>query len=136
LRRRERDVDVQQPDRRAGTSRTYTVSGIPITAYGFTNAGAPKALFGKNDGGDEIAWASPGPPANEIDVNNFVQLDLVNVINAGATNALMAVGSVQAARLQRLWLEHARHIGTLLGTANARWTTRRSRFRTSRPTGT
>ena len=64
----------------------------------FTNAGAPTNLYGKQLGGDEsgLGIANSVLGAHEIDTFNFVQLDLQNLINAGATDALMKIGSVQA----------------------------------------
>ena len=102
------------------TSQTYTVNGIPITAYGFTNAGAPQALYGKNDGGIENGLGIAGTSAdNEIDTNTFVQLDLNNLITSGATNAQMVVNSVQAGEKYNLYGSNTLgSIGTLLGAAN------------------
>ena len=48
-----------------GTSQVYTVGGLGITAYGFTNAGTPTALFGKNQAGDEITTKYTGKIAGD-----------------------------------------------------------------------
>ena len=89
--------DFATPSGLLGTSASYTVSGVSVTAYGFSNAGAPKALYGNNRGFDESGLGINGTAAdNEIDTANFVQLDLNNLINRGATNLQMTVESVQA----------------------------------------
>ena len=101
------------------TSKTYSVNGIPITAYGFTNAGAPKALYGKNNGGIENGLGIAGTTNNEIDVNTFVQLDLSNLITSGATNPQMVVNSVQAGEKYNIYGSNTLgSIGTLLGASN------------------
>ena len=81
-----------------GTSQTYTVNGLTVTAYGFTNGGAATKLYGKQDGGDEngVGLSFYGNTDHEIDTTHFVQLDLQNVISSGATSAQMKVGSVQS----------------------------------------
>ncbi len=78
-----------------GTSQGYTANGITITAYGFLNSGAPKLLYGKNDGPDENGLGFAGTVDNEIDNTDFIQLDLTGAIDSGAHNAQMIVASVQ-----------------------------------------
>lgn len=96
-------------------SKVYTVNGIPITAYGFTNAGAPRSLYGKNDGGIERGLGIAGTTNNEIDTYNFVQLDLSNLITSGATNVKMVVNSVQSGEKYNVYGSNTLgSIGTLL----------------------
>jgi hypothetical protein len=79
-----------------GTSQTYTVNGITITAYGYTNAGVPYALYGKNSGADEMGLGLNALSDDEIDSAHFVQLDLANVISSGAPGVQLSIGSVQS----------------------------------------
>ena len=88
--------DFSTPSGPLGTSQAYTVSGLTITAYGFTNASTPAALYGKNLGGDENGLGLFGEINNEIATNNYVQLDLANLIAAGAANPTMVINSVQS----------------------------------------
>jgi hypothetical protein len=98
-----------------GTSQAYTANGITITAYGFTNANAPKALYGRNDAGDEYGLGIAGTSENEIDNANYIQLDLANVIAAGATNPQMIIASVQAGETYNVYGSNTLgSIGTLL----------------------
>jgi len=84
-----------------GTSQSYTVNGLTITAYGYyysnpTTPGTPTKLYGKQDGGDENGLGIANTSSDhEITNTTFVQLDMQNVLNAGATSAQMSVGSVQ-----------------------------------------
>jgi hypothetical protein len=89
--------DFSTPLGTLGTSQTYTVNGLTITAYGFTNSGTPTKLYGKQEGGDENGLGIANTSSDhEIDTKNFVQMDLQNVIASGATTAQMKVGSVQS----------------------------------------
>ena len=89
--------DLSGPNQTLGTSQAYTVNGITVTAYGFTNAGAPTNLYWKQAGGDEngLGLANTGSD-HEIDTNNFIQLDLSDLIAKGATSAGMTIGSIQS----------------------------------------
>ena len=108
-----------------GTSQTYTINGVTITAYGFNNGsplGTPTALYGKNDAGDEHGVGIASDSEHEINSTNFVQVDLQNLINSGATNAQMSVGSVQVGPPQESYNVYGSNtlgsLGTLLGTDN------------------
>ena len=79
-----------------GASEPYTVNGIVITAYGFSNANAPVALYGRNDAGNEAGLGIAGATENEIDTTHYVQLDLGALIAAGATSGQLVVNSVQS----------------------------------------
>ena len=79
-----------------GTSQTYTISGITITAYGFTNASTPAALYGKTAGGDESGLGIKGTVDSEITTTTYIQLDLAQVIASGAQSGTMVIGSVQS----------------------------------------
>ena len=70
-----------------GNSHAYLVSGVTVTAYGYTNSGSATALDGQNNSGVQndglgISAGSGG----QIDTTHFVQLDLGAAVAAGATN--------------------------------------------------
>lgn len=77
-----------------GTSQTYTVNGVTITAYGYNNGVAAK-LFGKQDGGDENGLGLYGTSDHEITTTGFVQLDLANLWALNPITVTMSIGSVQ-----------------------------------------
>lgn len=100
-----------------GTSQTYTNNGLTITAYGFNSSSSPTALFGKNDGGDEVGLGIAGGTDNEIEPNNFIQLDLSQIFaqNPGGIN--MAFGSVQSGESWKLFASNTLgSLGTLIQT--------------------
>lgn len=78
-----------------GTSQVYSANGLTVTAYGYANSGPARVLYGRNDANNESGIGISGTTENEIDGNNFVQLDLSAVIAAGAQNGTMMVDSVQ-----------------------------------------
>ena len=84
------------PSGTLGTSQTYTLNGLTITAYGYTKANAPTALYGKNAGGNENGVGIASDSDFEINTNTYVQLDLKQLIDGGAQNAMMIIGSVQS----------------------------------------
>jgi hypothetical protein len=105
-----------------GTTHSYTVSGVTITAYGFKTAsisllnpdstlGTPVNLFSKNGGVSEtglgISSANSGDSDNEIVCNRsgcyYVQVDLTNLILAGGTPQLTVIESVQTGEAFQLW---------------------------------
>jgi hypothetical protein len=111
--------NLNMPNGTLGTSQTYTVNGVTITAYGFNNGnpGTPTALYGKNDGGDETGLGINSNVNHEIDINHFVQLDLNQVIAAGATSGTMSIGSMQAGEPANVYGSNTLGvIGTLLMT--------------------
>jgi hypothetical protein len=85
------------------TSRTYTSSGISITAYGFDNNagfGTAHELFYKNvapiDGAVERGLGLTNTPNNELQANlHFIQFDFTAALAAGLFNGQISVGSVQ-----------------------------------------
>jgi hypothetical protein len=85
-------------------SRTYTVSGFSITAYGFDNNGGignPHELYYKSvmeiGGAVERGLGLVGTPNNEIQVGlHFIQFDFTAMLAAGMLNGQISVGSVQA----------------------------------------
>ncbi|HKM54690.1 MAG TPA: hypothetical protein VJY33_14870, partial [Isosphaeraceae bacterium] len=101
------NYDFSNPSGVLGTSQTYTPTSSPssntnnplITAYGFSTSGTPEALFGKTEGGDEsgLGISRPGTD-NEIQSNDFVQLDLTNLLSQvpPGTTLQLAIGSVQS----------------------------------------
>jgi hypothetical protein len=86
------------------TSRTYTVSGFSITAYGFDNhagIGTPHELYYKNvaeiGGAVEFGLGLVNTPNNELQTGlHFIQFDFTAMLAAGMLNGQISVGSVQA----------------------------------------
>jgi hypothetical protein len=86
------------------SSRTYTVSGFSITAYGFDNhsgIGTPHELYYKSvmdiGGAVERGLGLVGTPNNELQVGlHFIQFDFTAMLAAGMLNGQISVGSVQA----------------------------------------
>lgn len=86
------------------SSRTYTVSGFSITAYGFDNhsgVGTLHELYYKNimeiGGAVERGLGLVGTPNNELQVGlHFIQFDFTAMLAAGMFNGQISVGSVQA----------------------------------------
>jgi hypothetical protein len=108
--------DFSAPSGPLGTAQTYTVNGITITAYGYTNASTPAALYGKNQGGDENGLGINGTVVNEITTSTYVQLDLANVIASGARNAAIMINSVQSGEGYNLYGSSSQGtLGTLIG---------------------
>jgi hypothetical protein len=103
------------PTGNQGNTQPYTVNGITITAYGYKNSGTATALYGRNDGADEYGLGIAGTAENEIDLSNFVQLDLSGAIASGAQNAMMIVTSVQSGESFNVYGSNTLgSIGTLL----------------------
>src|SRR5579864_849479 len=96
-----------------GVSQTYTSNSVTITAYGFSacSGGITVALtncstndlYGKTSGGDENGLGLAGTSDFEIGTNQMVQLDLTNLINAGATSVTLQIGSVQSGEGYDIW---------------------------------
>lgn len=86
------------------SSRTYTVSGFSITAYGFDNnggIGTAHELFYKNqmeiDGAIEFGLGLVNTTSNELQVGlHFIQFDFTAMLAAGMLNGQISAGSVQA----------------------------------------
>jgi hypothetical protein len=86
------------------SSRTYTVSGFSITAYGFDNhsgIGTAHELYYKSvmevGGAVERGLGLVGTPNNELQVGlHFIQFDFTAMLAAGMLNGQISVGSVQA----------------------------------------
>ena len=77
-------------------THTYTLDGISVTAVGFNGGN----LFGKKSGSDETGLGLTGDPTGDHEIfakksgaQDFIQLDLLNLINAGFTNVKFQVGS-------------------------------------------
>jgi len=78
----------------AGATLTYQSGGVNVVASGFDTSSAIHDLHVKNMGGGETGLGLMGTVNNEIDPTNFVQLDLANLIAAGA--AEVSIGSLQS----------------------------------------
>jgi hypothetical protein len=79
-----------------GTTQTYTVSGVTLTAAGFSSAAALAgaanvALFGKTGGGDENGLGLNNDPSgdHEIQGTSLVQIAMA----AGLSNVTFQMGS-------------------------------------------
>jgi hypothetical protein len=87
------------------STRSYTVSGYTISAYGYDNNngdGTLHHLFYKNAGADEFGLGLVNTPNNELQVNEwgtplqFIQLNLSSILSQGLTNGRIEIGSVQS----------------------------------------
>jgi len=80
-----------------GISQAYTSNGVTVTAYGFNSSNVGVQLFGKNAGTDEVGVGINGTGSgdNEIQTNDYVQLDLTQLLAQNPTTLTMAIGSVQ-----------------------------------------
>ncbi|MGB7024941.1 MAG: PEP-CTERM sorting domain-containing protein [Candidatus Acidiferrales bacterium] len=107
------NFDFSTPAGTLGVSQTYTSNSVTITAYGFSacSGGITVALtscsrndlYGKTSGGDENGLGLTGTSDFEIGTNQMVQLDLTNLINAGATSVTLQIGSVQPGEGYDIW---------------------------------
>jgi hypothetical protein len=85
------------------SSRTYTVSGFSITAYGFDNhsgIGTAHELYYKsepmNGGASETGLGLVNTAHNELSVGlHFMQFDFTAMLAAGMMNGQISVGSLQ-----------------------------------------
>ncbi len=103
------------PGGNRGSTEPYTVNGITIRAYGYSNSNAARSLHGNSDSGDDYGLGIDGTSQDEIDASNYVQLDLGAAIAAGAQNAQTIVTSVQnGARFNVYGSNTQGTIGTLL----------------------
>lgn len=93
-----------------GTSQTYTVDGITLTAYGFSSPGNPTDLYGKNSGGDEKGLGINGLSNDEIGGTSFIQLNLSQLL-AQYNTGFLTLGSVQKGENYDVWLSSG--LGTL-----------------------
>lgn len=106
------------PSGTLGTSQSYTVNGITLTAYGFDNMSNPLNLYGKNDGGDETGLGISRAPNHEIQTYNFVQLDVSTLHSLNLIDALISIGSVQTGEGWNLYGSNTLgSLGTLLLTS-------------------
>ena len=100
-----------------GTSQTYTVNGLTITAYGYTSPSTATALYGKNDAGDEHGLGIASDGDHEIDTNHYIQLDLSQLQAAGMLNAQIQIGSMQAGEPSAVYGSNTLgSLGTQVGT--------------------
>jgi hypothetical protein len=81
-----------------GTSHTFTINGMSITALVYNDDGSTtgNALYGKNGGGDETGLGTTKDPTGdtEITYNDYVQLDFSNVLkNYTITSATLKINS-------------------------------------------
>jgi hypothetical protein len=82
-----------------GTPKTFTVSGYNLTASGFNADGTTQALWGKHSGtGEEGLGLATGDSADhEIEFDDFIQLDVLSLVNHGASQITITLGSLQNA---------------------------------------
>jgi hypothetical protein len=87
-------------------TQNFTQSGFTITARGYDNSGGVGVahnLYFKNLGVSERGLGLTGMPDNEIQVGQFIQLDLTSILAQGFTNGQINVGSVQAGETWNLY---------------------------------
>lgn len=101
------DLNPNDEHRTIGTSQVFTEQGFSITARGYNNQGGQGVateLFYKNrppsGGATETGLGLASSPHNEVNGSasgpvNFIQLDLRSILQQGATNGMIAVGSLQ-----------------------------------------
>ena len=107
----------------AGQSHSYTAGGITITAYAFDVSSTVSGLhlYGKNstDNGtasEQGLGLTRDVADHEIDGSDFIQLDLINLVNAGYTQFSVQLGSLQANETGKVSLDTtAGTIGDALG---------------------
>ena len=107
------NFDFSTPAGPLGVSQMYTSNGVTITAYGFSGCSggitvalsncSSNNLYGKTSGGDENGLGLTGSSDFEIGTNEMVQLDLTNLIKAGATSITLEIGSVQPGEGYDIW---------------------------------
>lgn len=68
-------INFNNPTGTLGVSQVYG----PVTAYGYSTAGFAMNLYGKNDAGSEHGVGISRSSDHEINIDNFVQLDLTNI---------------------------------------------------------
>ena len=67
------------PSGNLGNSHTYTSGSYSVVASGFNASNNPTALFGKNQGGDEVGLGLANDPSGDHEIyfgQGFVQLDV------------------------------------------------------------
>ena len=102
-----------------GSSQVYTVNGLSITAAGFSGASTPTALYGKNLGGNENGLGLASDGDHEINSSTYIQLDLKQLIDGGAVNPQIVIGSVQVGEGYNIYGSATPgSIGTLLASGN------------------
>jgi hypothetical protein len=96
------DLNPDQLNQNVGSaSRTYTVDGHSITAYGYDNnggIGTPHELYYKFSMGEENerGLGLVGTRDNELEAGlHFIQFSLSSILSAGFINGQIEVGSVQ-----------------------------------------
>ncbi len=86
-----------------GTSETYTENqfGMAVTAYGYTCTNSSLTtcsamdLYGKNNGPGEEGLGLANGGDNEIQTNQFIQLNLTNLLNVLPASETLTIDSVQ-----------------------------------------
>src|SRR5579872_175300 len=86
-----------------GNSQVYGASPDDVTAYGYygtsnSTLNAPTQLYTTNQGGDESGLGLSGDTtgANEIQTNDFIQIDFSDVEKLNITQVQFEMGGVQA----------------------------------------
>jgi hypothetical protein len=89
-------------------SKTFTSSGYSITAYGYdvvSGPDTPHELYYKDVSGspNDHGLGFVGTPHNEIQTNNYIQLDLSSILSQGFTNGQLKVSSVDPGEAFKLY---------------------------------
>jgi hypothetical protein len=80
------------------SNHTFTSSGYSITAYGYdvvSGPDTPHALYYK-DASPDHGLGFVGTPHNEIQTNNYIQLDLSLILSQGFANGQIKVSSIDS----------------------------------------
>ena len=109
--------DFSTPQGALEVSQGYTNSGVVITAYGYTNINTPLALYGKSAGATETGLGLVGTTDHEIGTNEYIQLDLGQLIAAQAQSPKLIINSVQCPEKYNIYgSTNPGTLGTLLVT--------------------
>ncbi len=101
-----------------GNSSTFTESGIALTAYGYTTANSPTALYAKNESPGESGLGIASDAEFEINTTTYVQLLLTTTPAANLTSLFF--GSVQQGETANIYYSAVLgSIGLLVGSVTS-----------------
>jgi hypothetical protein len=94
------------------SSKTFTSNGNSITAYGYDTPSTAHELYYKDASGDH-GLGLVGTPHNEIQTNNFIQLDISSLLSQGFTNGQIKISSVDTPTNESFSLYGSNTLGSL-----------------------
>lgn len=108
------------PAGKLNTTQTYSDNGVTITAMGYLNDGTPANLFGTSDAvTGQFGLGLNSQALHAIDANNFVQLDLTNLLAQNLTSLDMMITGIKGGDSWNLYESNkAGSLGTLLQSGN------------------